>query len=758
MAEKIEFQITVKGNELETALKSGEASAKKTADAVYTITGAFKSASDEASRLKSSFVGNLGANLVSNAFQLLKTGIGDTITNAREFSRALAEVNSILPQTSKLTKEQANNFILLSSQYGKSSQEQAKAYYEIVSAGVEDVSTAFKILRSSNEAAIAGLTDVNLASKVLTSTFNAFASQGVSVTEISDALFQSVKDGQTTFEALAGSLGRVSPIAASVGLSINEVAGTIGFLTKSGLGTEQAITGLRSALSSIIKPSKEATDEAARLGLAFNVNGLQAAGGFAQFLEKVKVASGGSSTSIAKLFGDVNAINAVVSIAGGNFQDFNKILENNKNSLGATSLAAKEVKDSFDFKAGQAEQSIKNLGLSFSVFLLPALKTTLEGFKALTGIANRAVELDENRKKLRDLAQQYNNITDAIEIYKKGLGATAQETLFAIKIIKSQADGEQKLNDILKQRQELRGASTSPEVVAGAVAKPPVDPAIEAEAVRIRNETLAQLTLANDEYALAQQQRLFDANLSFGAASETDLQTLISYEQQKIDAKYAAEIEKTKLIADEQARRNAILAINQKKETEIEAKKITEKGKLAKSQSDEEIRLLSIKNNYIQASATLASALFKEGSKEAFLIQKAAAIAGIYIDDAKARSAAIAAATAIDIATLGVGGPVYLAKQNALITSSTVLSSAAVAASALKGFASGGVVGASMGPDNQLATVRTGEMILNANQQESLFRAINSGSFGGGDIIIKIDEREVARAVRSQVQQGYKIA
>ena len=73
-------------------------------------------------------------------------------------------------------------------------------------------------------------------------------------------------------------------------------------------------------------------------------------------------------------------------------------------------------------------------------------------------------------------------------------------------------------------------------------------------------------------------------------------------------------------------------------------------------------------------------------------------------------------------------------------------------------FENGGIVGqgASAGPDNRVATIRDGEMILNGQDQKILFDAIKSGNLGG-DIVIKIDEREIARAVRNQRQQGFAI-
>lgn len=46
-------------------------------------------------------------------------------------------------------------------------------------------------------------------------------------------------------------------------------------------------------------------------------------------------------------------------------------------------------------------------------------------------------------------------------------------------------------------------------------------------------------------------------------------------------------------------------------------------------------------------------------------------------------------------------------------------------------FATGGIVGATIGQDNTIANVRTGEMILNANQQLALWKVANGGASGG---------------------------
>lgn len=87
-------------------------------------------------------------------------------------------------------------------------------------------------------------------------------------------------------------------------------------------------------------------------------------------------------------------------------------------------------------------------------------------------------------------------------------------------------------------------------------------------------------------------------------------------------------------------------------------------------------------------------------------------------------------------------------------------------------FATGGIVGgasgASLGPDNTTANVRTGEMILNARQQKNLFDSIDSGANGGlvaainnlamyiknQPVIVNIGGRTVVETIRDELDSG----
>jgi hypothetical protein len=81
-------------------------------------------------------------------------------------------------------------------------------------------------------------------------------------------------------------------------------------------------------------------------------------------------------------------------------------------------------------------------------------------------------------------------------------------------------------------------------------------------------------------------------------------------------------------------------------------------------------------------------------------------------------------------------------------------------------FAEGGVVpGNSYSGDNMLARVNSGEMILNKNQIGNLFehlqnppqREAQTVSVDDRPIVVQIDGREVARATREQIKQGYRL-
>lgn len=182
------------------------------------------------------------------------------------------------------------------------------------------------------------------------------------------------------------------------------------------------------------------------------------------------------------------------------------------------------------------------------------------------------------------------------------------------------------------------------------------------------------------------------------------------------------------------------------------AKKAAEaKKKLQEVYADQEIGIM-------RGTFGLAAAVAKQGSKEQFLIQKAAAIADIFV----ARGKAIGLIPAQTAMLPYPAVPAAVAHLTANANIAAALGAATVAAQAIQGFQDGGVVGGnSFNGDKVMARVNSGEMILNRQQQANLFNQINNGSSNGQMITVHtnvvVDGETIAKAVSKQVANGFQI-
>lgn len=298
------------------------------------------------------------------------------VKNAVDFEKSIAEISTLVDtsvvsvdELSAAVREQAKAF-------GGDVQTQARALYQIISAGASDAATANNILTASNKLAAGGVTDVLTAADGLTSVLNAYGDKVAGATAVSDAMFVAMKGGKTTIAELSSNLGAVAPLAAQMGISFDELTATTAALTKGGVSTSVAMTGLRAILATIAKPSKEATDLAAELGIEFNSAGLKAKG-LAGFMEELKAKTGGSSDAMATLFGGVEALVPALALSGKAGQDLAAILGQMTNKAGATNEAADKMAKTFAFQFGKALANVNDILLSFGriiqATLLPAL-------------------------------------------------------------------------------------------------------------------------------------------------------------------------------------------------------------------------------------------------------------------------------------------------------------------------------------------------------------------------------------------------
>jgi len=330
-----------------------------------------------------------GANFIAGTAALkgLQVTYGPAIQRSRDFGRSVAEISTLLDDTSEMPALAAG-VRSLSREMGADVQSNAKALYDIISAGNSEAAGAMNVLTEANKLAIGGVTDVAVAADGLTSTLNAYQIEANRASEVSDAFFVAVKGGKTTVAELANGIGQVAPLAAQTGVELDQLLASVAALTTGGLKTAQAMTQVRAILTAVVKPSKEASDLAQELGLRFDLAALKSQG-FASFLESVRAATGGNAEQMAVLLGSVEAINGALALTGNQASTFAGILENMAGKAGAAEAAFQKMMDGpdadirrFNAALDDAQIALGNAVLAFSP-LIEAATNTLNVFNEM---------------------------------------------------------------------------------------------------------------------------------------------------------------------------------------------------------------------------------------------------------------------------------------------------------------------------------------------------------------------------------------
>ncbi|SFM92961.1 phage tail tape measure protein [Nitrosomonas communis] len=340
--------------------------------------------------------------------------LNESFSRSLDFNKSLAQISTQIDGSVDDLNRLEAAAKSLSVQFGTMPVDQAKAFYEIISSGTEDVTQATELLAAANKLAIGGNTDLATSVDGLTNIMNSYSGKVESAEAVSDALFVGMKAGKANMEEFSSGLGKVTPLASALNVSFDELVATIAALSKQGIQTSESITGVRAILAAVAKPSAEAAKLADQLGLEFNAAGLQAKG-FAGFLDEVTKRTGGSADKLAVLFGGVESLVPMMALAGQAGNDFNQIMLDMGNKAGATQTAFEKMAASPGFKIDRLMASINNiaitLGDTLAGILVPAAEAASKAINNLFGIKQLSA-IDQQKKKIADLQEQLASLND----------------------------------------------------------------------------------------------------------------------------------------------------------------------------------------------------------------------------------------------------------------------------------------------------------------------------------------------------------
>ena len=316
---------------------------------------------------------DIGKKLLSPVAILgaLTVAAGFMIKSFAKIETKMRNVGNLTLASSKEVAKMTDELLTLGKTVPASIDDLATSLFDVVSAGVP-AAEAVEFLGVAAKLASAGVTTTGVAVDGLTSTMNAYSIEASEAMTVSDKFFGAQQAGKTTIAELSNNIGKVAPLANAMGVSLDDLLSSVSALTLQGIKTSEATTGLRAALSAVSGPATDAKKVARELGLTFNATALESQG-LEGFLREVIEATGGNVGAMKKLFGSVEAVNAVVALSNNNFKGLSDVSDKVANSLGVTTLAADNQAKTL---AGAWAMSMNRM-TSFGNFLVSKLQPLL---------------------------------------------------------------------------------------------------------------------------------------------------------------------------------------------------------------------------------------------------------------------------------------------------------------------------------------------------------------------------------------------
>lgn len=319
-------------------------------------------------------------------------GLGYAVSEASKFQAELTKMITLVGVSQDQVASWGEDIKQMSIEMGADAQDMARALYAIVGGG-EAGSRAMEVLEQSVKASQLGMGDMQTISRTAVAALQAFGDTGLTAEKSIDIMVQTIRSGNIEADTLAGSLGRVMGIAASLGLEFEDLGAFMATYSRLGVDASVAATGLNAALSLLLKPQKEARDLMQELGIpvehlrdVLREDGLNAA------LMEMKEAIGDDVDALGTVIPNVRALASVLGTVGVQSEAYADVQREIANSLGVTNEAHKVWKGTFEATMASFKANTESVAISVGELLLPPLTLLLEVLEPLIGLLNMAAQ------------------------------------------------------------------------------------------------------------------------------------------------------------------------------------------------------------------------------------------------------------------------------------------------------------------------------------------------------------------------------
>jgi len=260
---------------------------------------------------------------------------------ATQFNAGMANVATLIPGNIKRVNELKVTVQNLAIATGKSTEDLSNGLYQTISAFGDTADTA-KILEINARAAAAGLAETTDAINLTSAVTKGYGdTSAAAVQQASDLALMTVRLGQTTFPELAASMGKVIPIAQSMGQSQEDLFAV--FATATGVtgSAAEVATQYRGVLASLLNPTEDLTKLIKQQGFESGQAMLEQKG-LVGTLQAITGAAEATGKPLTKYIASIEAVPLALALAGPQADNFAAKQRDLANAAGATDAAFKE--------------------------------------------------------------------------------------------------------------------------------------------------------------------------------------------------------------------------------------------------------------------------------------------------------------------------------------------------------------------------------------------------------------------------------
>lgn len=297
----------------------------------------------------------------------------DCAKAADEYETALAKVSTIADNSEISMSDIKNQISKLSQETGKSVADLSESTYQAISASVK-TADAVSFTKDANKLAVAGYTETANAVDTLTTVLNAYGLEANQTSKISDMLLKTQNLGKTTVDELSQSLGQVIPIAAAYKTNMANVSAAYAQLTKNGIATANAGTGLKGMLNELGKTGSKVADTLQdKTGKTF-AELMSSGKSLGDVIKILSDSVNGNSTDFRNLWSNSRAATTALSLFNSGANEFNDTLTAMQQSAGLTDEAYSKMTNTAEFAEQKFKNSAENLKIAIGENISPALE------------------------------------------------------------------------------------------------------------------------------------------------------------------------------------------------------------------------------------------------------------------------------------------------------------------------------------------------------------------------------------------------